>query len=74
MIAQNDAADLPPEIAPLAAKYQADLATLAQAKSKAMATVRQAYLIALAAAEKTAARNKDHLEKPRRAQGLDRAG
>ena len=53
-IAQNDAADLPPEIAPLAAKYQADLDALAQSKSKAMATVRQPYLTALAAVEKSA--------------------
>jgi hypothetical protein len=48
--AQNEAGGLPPELAPQAAKYHADLDALAQARGKAVAALRQSYLAALGAA------------------------
>jgi hypothetical protein len=45
--AQNAAGGLPPELVPLAAKYQSDLDAHAQTRSKAVAALNQAYLAAL---------------------------
>lgn len=52
--AQNESAGLPAELAPLAAKYHADLDALAQARGKAVAALRQSYLAALGLAEQKA--------------------
>jgi hypothetical protein len=63
--AQNEpAAGLPPELAPLAAKYHADLDALTQVRSKAVATLRQSYLVALGLAEQkaTSERKPDELK------------
>ena len=52
--AQENAQQLPPEIAPLGAKYQSDLAALAATRDKAIALLRQTYLTALASAAQRA--------------------
>jgi len=53
-LAQNGTSGPPPPFAPLTAKYQSDLDALAQARSKAVAPLRQSYLSALAAEEQKA--------------------
>jgi len=62
--AQNEAGGLPPELAPLAAKYHADLDALAEARSKAVGALRQSYLAALGLAEQkaTSERKPDELK------------
>jgi len=62
--AQKEAGGLPPELAPLAAKYHADLAALTEARSKAVAALRQSYLAALGLAEQkaTSERKPDELK------------
>lgn len=62
--AQNEAAGLPPELAPLAAKYHAYLDALTQARNKAVAALRQSYLTALGLAEQkaTSERKPDELK------------
>ena len=52
--AQNPSGALSPELAPLAAKYQSDLAALTQTKDKALALARQPYLDALTSAQQRA--------------------
>jgi hypothetical protein len=52
--AQENAKELPPEIAPLAAKYQSDLAAVADVRDKALGQIRQTYLGALNSATQRA--------------------
>jgi len=52
--AQHATNGLPAELAPLAGKYQSDLDAAAQTRDKALASSRQPYLNALAAAEQKA--------------------
>jgi len=57
--AQNEPGALPPQLAPLAARYQTDLDALAQAHGKALAALRRSYLTALdSAAQKAKAESK----------------
>jgi len=56
--AQNAAPILPPELAPMAAKYQASLAALTEVRNKTMTQAQQPYLAALAAAGQKAAGGK----------------
>lgn len=56
--AENSAVALPPEVAPMAAKYQAGVTALAEARTKAIAQLQQVYLAALATAgQKATSRN-----------------
>src|SRR5947207_8784889 len=52
--AEYAASGLAPELAPLAARYQADLAALAGTRDKAVTQFQQSYLTALTAAEQRA--------------------
>jgi hypothetical protein len=57
--AQNEPGALPPELAPLAARYHTDLDALGQARSKAETALRRSYLAELdSAAQKAAAESK----------------
>jgi hypothetical protein len=53
-LAEDNAKALPPEIAPLAAKYQSDLAATGEARDKALAQIRQTYLTALSSSAQRA--------------------
>lgn len=58
-LGENSTVALPPELAPMAVKYQANAAALTEARNKAMTQAQQPYLAALtAAAQKAATGNK----------------
>ena len=62
--AQDESGALPAELAPVAAKYHADLGALTEVRGKAVAALRQAYLTALGLAEQkaTSERKPDELK------------
>jgi hypothetical protein len=58
-LAENPTVALPPELAPMATKYQTSLAALTEARNKAIAQLQQVYLTALTtAAQKATTGNK----------------